>query len=42
MRHVVRTVVYVTNIAYQNEVAKAHEEAFRAIRPASTVVELLH
>jgi enamine deaminase RidA (YjgF/YER057c/UK114 family) len=40
MRHVVRTVVYVTNIAYQNEVAKAHEEAFRAIRPASTLVQV--
>lgn len=38
LRHVVRTVVYVTNMADIDAVARAHGEAFGAVRPASTLV----
>lgn len=38
---VVRTVVYVTNIAEADEVARAHSEIFGAIRPASTMVQVV-
>ena len=41
MRHVVRTVVYVTDLACQDEIAKAHGETFGAIRPASTLVQVV-
>ncbi len=40
MRHVVRTVVYVTDLADQDQVARAHGEAFGSIRPASTLVQV--
>lgn len=36
--HVVRTVVYVTNMAYADQVARAHGEMFAEIRPVSTLV----
>jgi enamine deaminase RidA (YjgF/YER057c/UK114 family) len=41
MQHVVRTVVYVTDLAFQDEVARAHGEAFGSIRPASTLVQVV-
>ena len=34
----VRTVTYVTDIADADLVARAHQEAFGAIRPAATLV----
>ena len=37
---VVRTVAYVTNIEDMPLVARAHAEAFGAIRPAATIVEV--
>ena len=37
---VVRTVAYVTNIDDMPLVARAHAEAFGAIRPAATIVEV--
>jgi enamine deaminase RidA (YjgF/YER057c/UK114 family) len=40
LRHVVRTVVYVANIADADHVARAHREAFGASRPASTLVQV--
>jgi enamine deaminase RidA (YjgF/YER057c/UK114 family) len=40
MRHVVRTVAYVTDRAFEAEVARAHREAFGSIRPASTLVQV--
>ena len=40
MRHVVRTVVYVTDMADIQHVARAHSEAFDQIRPASTLVRI--
>lgn len=37
---VVRTVTYVTDIADMEAVARAHREAFGAIRPVATLVEV--
>ena len=39
-RHVVRTVVYVIDMADAPMVARAHAERFGAIRPASTLVQV--
>ncbi|MGJ5135189.1 RidA family protein [Bradyrhizobium oligotrophicum] len=40
LRHVVRTVVYLTDMADSDAVARAHGEAFGTIRPASTLVKV--
>ena len=40
LHHVVRTVIYVTDLADADEVARAHCEAFGTIRPASTLVQV--
>ena len=40
LRHVVRTVVYVVDMADAPLVARAHHEAFGAVRPASTLVQV--
>lgn len=41
MRHVVRTVVYVTDLAFQDAITRAHGEVFNTIRPASTLVQVV-
>jgi enamine deaminase RidA (YjgF/YER057c/UK114 family) len=38
--NVVRTVVYIRNIADADEVARAHLESFDEIRPASTLIQI--
>ncbi|MBR1133884.1 RidA family protein [Bradyrhizobium iriomotense] len=40
MRHVVRTVVYVIDLADAPHIARAHSEAFDQVRPASTLVQV--
>jgi enamine deaminase RidA (YjgF/YER057c/UK114 family) len=40
LRHVVRTVVYIRDMADADHVARAHRENFGAVRPASTLVQV--
>lgn len=40
LRHVVRTVVYVVDMADVHLIARAHAETFAASRPASTLVQV--
>jgi enamine deaminase RidA (YjgF/YER057c/UK114 family) len=40
LRHVVRTVVYVLDMADVHQIARAHEETFGASHPASTLVQV--
>ena len=40
MSDVIRTRIYVTDISKWEEVGRAHGEFFRAIKPASTMVEV--
>ncbi|MDA9506896.1 endoribonuclease L-PSP [Bradyrhizobium sp. CCBAU 11386] len=40
LRHVVRTVVYVIDMADIQHVARAHSEAFDRVRPVSTLVQV--
>jgi enamine deaminase RidA (YjgF/YER057c/UK114 family) len=41
MEHVVRTRIFVTNVAHWEEVGRAHGEVFGSIRPASTLVQVV-
>ena len=38
--HVIRTRMYVTNVAQWEQVAEVHGEVFAEIRPATTIVEV--
>ncbi|HNT39976.1 MAG TPA: RidA family protein [Rubrivivax sp.] len=40
LQHVVRTRMFVTDIAHWPEVGRAHAEFFAAVRPAATLVEV--
>jgi enamine deaminase RidA (YjgF/YER057c/UK114 family) len=40
LRHVVRTVIYIVDMADVAHIARAHQETFGAFRPASTVVQV--
>ena len=39
-QHVVRTRIYITDIAFFDDVARAHGEIFATIRPAAALVEV--
>jgi len=41
LRHVVRTIVYVIDMADAEHVARAHRETFGPARPASTLVQVV-
>jgi len=41
LRHVVRTVIYIVDMADVEHIARAHQEAFGAFRPASTLVQVV-
>jgi len=41
LRHVIRTRIFVTDIELWNEVARAHQEAFGAAPPATSMVEVV-
>ncbi len=40
LEHVVRTRIFVTNIELWSEIARAHQEAFAEIAPATSMVEV--
>ena len=40
LRHVVRTRIFVTDISQWEDVARAHQEAFADIRPATSMLEV--
>jgi enamine deaminase RidA (YjgF/YER057c/UK114 family) len=40
LEHVVRTRMFVTDITQWDEIGRAHAEAFREIRPATSMVEV--
>jgi enamine deaminase RidA (YjgF/YER057c/UK114 family) len=40
LRHVVRTVVYILDMADSHHIARAHRETFGGSRPASTLVQV--
>ncbi len=40
MEHVVRTRMYLTDIRHWEEVGRAHEEFFKTIKPAATMVQV--
>ena len=40
LRHVVRIVIYVIDMADISHIARAHQEIFGAFRPASTLVQV--
>lgn len=40
LEHVVRTRIYVTNMAFADTIGKAHYEIFGKIKPASTMVQV--
>jgi enamine deaminase RidA (YjgF/YER057c/UK114 family) len=41
LQHVVRTRMYVTDIERWSEIARAHQEAFADVAPATSMVEVL-
>jgi enamine deaminase RidA (YjgF/YER057c/UK114 family) len=40
LRHVVRTVIYVVDVADVRHIARAHQTTFGAFRPASTLIQV--